>query len=111
MAKLKGMSLPLETVVLLILAAVVLAALLGFFLGTFTPAQSKIDILKKQSSLCQQIFSADPACDASKPGVAALANKLKSEVCGKPTDGPICSSKGSSDPYCIKGCCSIFCPS
>lgn len=110
MAKLKGMSLPLETVVLLILAAVVLAALLGFFLGTFTPAQSKIDILKKQSSLCQQIFSADSQCKYAG-AVIPLAAKLRSEVCGKPTDGPICSSKGADDPYCIKGCCSIFCPS
>ena len=107
--KLKGISLPLETVILLILAAIVLAALLGFFMGTFTPAISKTDIIKKQTSLCQQIFTADPRCQYAG-AVIPLANRLQSEVCNKPSDAPVCVSKGADDPYCIKGCCSIFCP-
>lgn len=111
----KGISLPIETVILLILAAVVLAALLGFFTGVVTPAQLRAGIIQKQSSLCTQIVTADVNCNAEQisknalPSVSGLPSKLMSDVCNKPSDSPICS--GGSVQDCIRNCCRTFCPS
>ena len=107
--KLKGMSLPLETVVLLILAAVVLAALLAFFLGTYTPAQSKVNILKQQNALCQQIFAADPQCRVG-PLTQTFVTQLALKVCGQPTDAPVCGTTSMQQQQCVNECCRIFCP-
>lgn len=108
--KMKGMSLPLETVIMLILAAVVLAALLGFFLGAFSPAQSEADLIRQQTLLCQQISNAN--CDPADPQIAPAVNNLVNNVC-RP-ERPACQKP--TDPTadfataCIKSCCKAFCP-
>jgi len=116
MGKMKGISLPLEIVVLLILAAIVLAALMGFFLQTFTPTQSKTQIIQTQTSLCQQMFFIDSQCRVAEiqkvPNGNALIGRLQNEVCGKPSDGPVCTPLGGipGPESCIKGCCRMLCP-
>ncbi|MEM7813769.1 MAG: hypothetical protein QW548_02620 [Candidatus Aenigmatarchaeota archaeon] len=107
----KGISLPLETVVLLILAAIVLAALLGFFLGTFTPAQSEADLSRKQFLICQEIASKDPTCNPNNPVVTALVERMKNEkICR--ADRPACRLEPGQDQIksCINNCCQAFCP-
>ena len=97
----KGISLPLETVVLLILSAIVLGSLLSFFLGAFTPAQTGTELLRKQTTICQGIASAG-CLDAP----VATQQKIN-EVCGRP-ETPSCS--GSPDTQeCVRTCCRIFC--
>jgi len=112
---LKGISLPLETVVLLILAAIILAALLGFFLGTFTPAQSEADLVQQQLDKCQEI--ARLRCYTDEAKTAARTNLLTATGGAKPlcrTDRPACSPTGPTGTQpvdnCIKNCCSVFCP-
>lgn len=105
----KGAALALETIVMLILAAVVLGALLAFFLGIFTPTQSETELTRKQLTLCQQIATKDSLC---RPGGAAqdLVNRLAKEVCQSTRPG--CSTEGpkSREENCIASCCKIFCP-
>ncbi len=109
--KMKGISLSLETVILLILMAIVLAALLGFFLGTFNPAKGKFDVLKQRDSLCLQYVSIDPKCDISaiqgsetKDRAQKIIDKLSSEVLGKPSGEPVCTGDA------LKDCCVSWCP-
>jgi len=97
----KGISLPLETVVLLILAAVILAALLGFFLGTFTPAQTEADLARQQIIVCQEV--ANMNCD---PDSDAAAKLLDQGICK--ADRPACTGTTATD--CVRSCCKIFCP-
>jgi hypothetical protein len=108
--KLKGMSLPLETVVLLILSAIVLAALLGFFLGAFTPSQTEADLTRQQVSVCQEIASA--GC-LGNPAETIATNKLVDKVC-KPDRSACQKPSGLSTvetaKACIRSCCRIFCP-
>lgn len=112
MATKKGMSLPLETVILLILAAIVLWALIAFFFKFYPSAQNIVEVTNARSSLCQQIVSADPHCSLSeltRQGKSGLATKLKSDVCGKPKDAPVCGSETDTPEQCITACCSLFC--
>jgi hypothetical protein len=110
----KGMSLPLETVVLLILATIVLAALLGFFLGAFTPSQSEADMVRQQLNVCQEIarrgcYTTDATTYAS--GSLTAATTGAKAICN--SDRPACSPIGSQTTpikNCIKSCCSVFCP-
>lgn len=108
----KGISLTLETVVMLILAAVVLAALLGFFLSAFTPANTEKDAVFAQSIACQKILAADPSgkCDPNKDGVAKVFNEELEKVCN--AKRPTCSDAGGGSKIqnCIRSCCRAFCP-
>ncbi len=105
----KGVSLPLETVVLLILAAVVLGALLSFFLGIFTPTQSETELTRKQFTICQEVFNKDNLCRPTN--VEVEARKLIDQGVCK-SDRPGCNPIGtkSSIENCIATCCRIFCP-
>jgi hypothetical protein len=112
----KGIALPLETVVLLILAAVVLGAMLAFFLGIFTPTDLEQKRLRNQISICNEIFSKDPTCK-SQDAIAIAENKLirgenpdRLEICKTGISG--CNPSGSKTPgeNCIATCCRAFCP-
>ena len=109
----KGIALSLETVILLILMAIVLAALLSFFLGTFNPAKNKLDVIKQKESLCLQYVSIDPKCDidniqspTSKTNAQSILDKLEKDVCGSSLKNEVCSGTGS----CLQACCSSYCP-
>lgn len=94
----KGVSLTLETIVVLTLSVLVLGVLLYFFSSNFYPAQTKIDDLNSQRDLCIKHMNNDPEC--KKPGgteLVKLCQKLGYEKC-----------KTASD--CVPSCCSLFCP-
>ncbi len=120
MITMKGMSLPIETVVLLILMVVVLGAILAFFVGVFGPANTEKDIMMKQQSLCRQYaMDVDPGCKAliNAAGSASawgddkknnpLVVQIKNEVCNKPAGNPVCT--GSNEYQCVQKCCSGLC--
>ena len=106
----KGISLPLETVVLLILAAIVLAALLGFFLGVFTPGKSEADLVRRQLEMCQQIASKDRTCNPANPEVAELIGTMKKENVCRPDRAACRFDQKDGDKSCINNCCQAFCP-
>jgi hypothetical protein len=58
----KGIALALDTVVLLILAAVVLGALLAFLVGAIPPTQRDL----RKVEICKDTFAADARCSSDK---------------------------------------------
>ena len=125
--KMRGISLSLETIVLLILMAIVLGALLLFFNNIFNPASLRVNGIKEKESLCLQYVSVDTGCshakeiaeetDPYKGGKYTQAKtameSISSNVCNKPSNDPLCGS-GISDPknsrvQCLQSCCAIYC--
>jgi len=103
----KGMSLPVETVIVLVLAIIVLAALLLFFTGTFTPGADRIKLQQRQTDLCTTYVAADSEC--RKPPSETLTKDFN-EVCGKlglSTNPALCCSTYCSRKRCedINGAC------
>ncbi|MBI4895489.1 MAG: hypothetical protein HY831_03275 [Candidatus Aenigmarchaeota archaeon] len=119
----KGISLALETVILLILMAVVLAALMAFFLGVFNPSKTQLDTIRDKESTCVQYISRDPGCehaDAIVEGTEpyntdkyrdakTAIGKLKT-ICRSTPDNPPCGIKTCDSPSAVvKACCVSFC--
>ena len=110
--KRKGMSLPLETVVLLVLAAIVLAALLGFFRGAFAPAQTETQLTQTQLRVCQEIQQR--GCTTLDAISWAKTNLLDTGTCnkGRPSCSPIAvgAVQGQTDQErCVRSCCALLC--
>ena len=119
MKGLKGIALSIDTVVLVILAAVVVAVLLAFLMGTINPAKSEVDMLRVQNEACGEIASLDPRCgvrsgsfDPNSPVAKVVNDKLLS---GNPNpcnvNRPSCTPGSGSDRVlsCLNTCCKIFC--
>jgi len=108
MPKRKGMSLPLETVILLILAAVVLAALLAFFRSAFAPAQTESQAVQDQLRICQEIAQ-DGVCEASEASKLLTSTSGGAAVCR--VERPSCSpgTSGDRNKNCVQSCCKIYC--
>jgi len=105
----KGVSLSLETIVVLILAVLVLTVLLFFFSSQFYPAQTKIEQLNKQRDLCWQYVNNDPKCEGKGTGntkepVTTIVGLR--EVC-KELGYKKCETSYSL--VCVQECCAIFC--
>ena len=108
----KGIALPLETVVLLILSGIVLAAMLGFFLGVFNPAQTEVELTRKQFTICQEISTKGCSPGKITPEAEQLAQRdlIQGKICTPTTAKqvrPTCN--GNSARECISSCCRIFC--
>lgn len=113
----KGISLALETVIMLVLGTIVLGALLAFFFGVFTPAQSTATQLQEQNQICQNIFNTAPRCGITangvEPSVEGYADDLnKKKICS--TQRADCNPGTSEDTQlryksCIQTCCRLFC--
>ncbi len=125
--KSKGISLSLETIVLLILMAIVLGALLLFFNNIFNPASLRVNAIKDKESLCLQYVSVDSGCahakeiaeetDPYKGGKYTQAKSalesIAGKVCGQPSNDAVCGA-GISNPkdsrvQCLQSCCAIYC--
>jgi hypothetical protein len=111
----KGVALPIETIVILVLAAIVLGALLAFFLGIFTPGTAQTNIVQKQLDLCRQYVRYDSYCNAIEDvgddiGKAGdIYRNITDQLCGKPTNSPICRCEKTQSEN-VKECCPMFCP-
>ena len=99
----KGVSLSIETIVILILAVIVLAALLIFVSPVFNESQSTIGNELKRTRLCDAYVQDDPKCNGAGGVDAQIINDLK-ETCGNLGK---CSGLNGAD--CAKDCC-IVCP-
>ena len=128
MAIMKGISLSMETVVLLILMVIVLGALLAFFTSVFNPSQNKIEMLRNKESTCLKYVSVDTGCNHAKE-IAEAKNEpynagkyieaksametISTTICNKPTGDPVCGAgitdTKNSRVECLLSCCSIQC--
>ncbi|MBI2578673.1 MAG: hypothetical protein HYW26_03110 [Candidatus Aenigmarchaeota archaeon] len=96
----KGVSLTLETIVVLTLSVLVLTVLLYFFNANFRPAESSIDDLNKQRDLCIKHVNNDIECTkGAETELVRLCTKLNYEKC-----------KTQGGKECVQTCCSLFCP-
>ncbi|MBI2584046.1 MAG: hypothetical protein HYW25_05235 [Candidatus Aenigmarchaeota archaeon] len=116
----KGISLSIETVVLVILAAVVIAVLLAFLWGAVNPAKNEVDLLRVQNEACSEISQVDLRCglpDVDSNDIRGIVNEklLKGNPAPCNPNRPSCTpNRGLSqnlDPVasCIQTCCKIFC--
>ena len=108
----KGMSLPIETVIILVLAAIVLAALLAFFLGVFNPGNQRVKTLGDLQSACFRYVSLDPDCD---PAAANLETSevytAISTIAGTDDGKNFGCTSGGSKASIVASCCRVYCPS
>jgi len=118
----KGSALPMETIVAMVLAVIVLAAVLLFFFGTFTPATEEVKARQTVASICGE-YSLSVQCRSVNEfiGREGLVGPLApsdsqdklvrlSGACHA-TGVSQCSAAGLPDDNCLKVCCSVFCPS
>src|SRR3989344_2602439 len=101
----KGVSLSIETIVILILAMIVHASLLIFVSPVFNEGQSRTSNELKRTRLCDAYVQDDPKCDGTgaRDVDAQIVQDLE-ETCrnlGK------CESLNRDD--CARDCC-IICP-
>ena len=105
----KGVSLSIETIVILILAVIVLAAMLIFFSGTTNPATDTLRATRIQTESCGAYVRKDPDCtDIGINDVPPDVKQHIADACKTLEGYPECDT-GSQDINCIRSCCKTFC--
>lgn len=123
----KGMSLALETIIVLILALTVFTALTFFFNLQFGRGQTTIDLLNGQREWCGAYVRQDSKCTTT--GYSAMKTSKEGQdtlrrlafYCGKiegysncisnlcsGTDPAKCDKEASEK--CVFDCCTLYCP-
>lgn len=119
----KGISLSIETIIVIILAVTVMSTLMMFFNNNWTDFTLKTDYEKYRRELCYSLVAANKYnCDNIGSTVSSWssgyknfqypeAGKTPAEVlgtaCQKLGTNPACG--GSLNDACIKQCCATFC--
>ncbi len=105
----KGISLAIDTTVIIILAVVVLAVLIGIFFVVIGPVGPEISARIKQTQVCNAYRSFDADCDGKE--YTQYARDSKNENLLKEL-GTACNtlrisgcSTDSASYTCIKACC------
>ena len=75
----KGMELPINTLIILTIAIVVLLALVIFFSGSFTPARGAVEGQSGTRSACAQ-YAANGCCTTPTGSGCAGVDKLPSDL-------------------------------
>ena len=112
----KGVSLPIETIVILVLAVIVLVALLFFFTGIFGPSSSLVKLKQERSIWCGSYQRSNFDCEEGEHEdvdenirieLARICSRLNQEEGGYPDckydEGDVAGHE------CVKKCCSEFC--
>ena len=117
----KGVTLPIETIVILALAIIVLGVLLFFFTTTSSPAIDLVKLKQEQSIFCSSYQQQNPDCDEERheeivtdfPGadqpelfvkLAGVCSKLNIAEGGYPA----CTGQKLDYP-CVIECCKMYC--
>ena len=113
----KGVALPIETIVIISLAIIVLVALLMFFTGIFGPSAELVKLKSEQSTWCSSYHQSNPNCDEDghnnnvgddiKKALARICTRLNSLEGGYPA-----CIYGEDEPAglaCAQECCKMFC--
>src|SRR3989344_8754875 len=105
----KGVSLSIETIVILILAVIVLAAMLIFLSGTTNPAAETLRATRIQTESCAAYVRNDPDCtDIGIQDVAVDVKQNIAEACNILQGYNECRGKSQADTACVRGCCKSF---
>ncbi len=102
----KGVSLAINTVVILILAVTVLIVLIGFLVTTSGPVQGEFEARIAQSQICGSYRNVDVKCDGSEYNEFSEDNEESLEKLGDACSQlgfQRCSGKASFE--CIQSCC------
>lgn len=111
----KGMSIATETIVMLVLAAVVLVSLLAFFGSTFTPAKGEAKKTFEQARWCGEYVRYDSDCSGGSDLSNRVDNNKFDEIDKELTAA--CKSLGITgifskpnvDGVKLYKCCESFC--
>src|SRR3989344_1571505 len=115
----KGSSLPMDSVVMLILAVLVLSAVVFFFFGTFNPSTDVIKAQQTIAAVCVELaqYKCDINIFSGKGGTdsdfTAAQNAKMSELdsaCAV-TKAATFTGTGATKQSCIKIFCRMCCPS
>ncbi len=108
----KGVSLSVETVIVLILAAAVLVALLFFFTDIFTKGKGDVSLFNQQREKCSAYVRANLKCDQKthedSTRVTEAIKKELLDVCKKMPGYALCTGT-SLTIQCVQQCCSGYC--
>jgi hypothetical protein len=103
----KGVSLAMETIVVIVIAVLVLVALIAFFLGVFPGAESQTQLVARQTNLCGIYIHDDPDCNSPSDVTNYEVKKELAEVCSEL--GYPCTENSLADAVCVSHCCKTFC--
>jgi hypothetical protein len=113
----KGMSLAIETVIVIVLAAAVLSALLYFFMSNWNPANQTIENMRKRTELCNSYLAKDPLCKQEnfKDVAVQIPFGTLQDICKKLPYKNYCIAginlpRGvtNAEWYCAAKCCAEF---
>ncbi|MFC2143446.1 hypothetical protein ACFLQN_03535 [Candidatus Aenigmatarchaeota archaeon] len=121
----KGISLAIETIIVVILAVTVLTVMLFFFRSQTSPAQETLELINRQTSGCSGYIFYDYRCnnnidtelraDLLESGILEKIAKSCAGLYIKEGSYPRCAGKAtvspanSDDLQCIQQCCRTFC--
>jgi len=103
----KGESLPINYIIILVLALIVLAVGIGFLFGVGGGPMSQAELIKQQQLLCGSYLRSDPTCKYDGVEVDSDTKTKLGSVCQKL--GGYSSCTGSLSKDCLKQCCSTYC--
>jgi hypothetical protein len=111
----KGVSLAIETIIVIILAVSVLTVMLFFFRSNYTPAETIVQLITKQNNACSGYVFYDYDCDGESNTRQTIPASILQDI-AKACDGlnnqrgdyPSCAG-ASTDNACVKECCRSFC--
>ncbi len=99
----KGISLATESIIIIILAVLVLAALLIFFGSVWIPGSGQVVDTMKQAQWCGEYVKINPNCVGSVTGYDNILKHIR-DACGD----NICPS-AIDDTTCAQKCCRTWC--
>ncbi len=101
----KGISLPVNMVIILIIAVIVLGVSLAFLLKVGSPGMDEAANRQLANKLCTQYVGKDPTCSDTSKADSELLEKLAA-TCAKLN---YTECLDIADVSCVKKCCSLFC--
>jgi len=110
----KGVSLAIETIIVIALGVTILMVLSTWLLSQQGPTQKIIDETLEHRTACANYVSIDRSCnnldriDEAENGNEIL-NKVI-DICQKVNNGFYLYDCQGSDLNCVKACCKDFCP-
>ncbi len=104
----KGMSLTIETMIVIILAVLVLAVLVFFFMNFFGGGESEVARQVKQKDNCLAYARTNPKCSNTlNSRVSSTVKTALEDVCKK-MSFPECENPPLNIP-CVRQCCKEYC--
>lgn len=102
----KGISMPIETVVTIVIAVIVLTVIVLFFSGQFNPSAGNINAQQRQATNCGVLVrETNGKCDRLSSD-SSINDNIK-QACMDLKGYPKCQSGTMEE--CLKDCCKTYC--